>query len=306
MDVFILKMIATIFMIIDHVANVFGDWNIIPGPVAFRMHMIGRISFPVCAFLISNGWKNTNNKRKYFIRMTLFACISQIPYTLALFPVNKMVIRAGENASYYLGSIFKFYLMLNLLYIILCLYCYYNFALQKKKHLSILILSSALLLRLLLFESNYIWFLGDTSNVFYTLALGIYAIYCWDYFIPFRKHRWNDYLLLCSLLMSCLLLNIEYGVMGILLILALHIFKNKGNQFIAIIMWGLFTYGIINIQGAIYHNWPFFSCVLISDIILMFYNGKKGRKFKYLFYIIYPLHLAILGIINIYLRIGDV
>ena len=46
-------------------------------------------------------------------------------------------------------------------------------------------------------------------------------------------------------------------------------------------------------------------CVVLSIPIIYLYNGERGKKpkinkfMKWLFYIYYPLHLSIIGIINL-------
>lgn len=75
MSVFILKIIAYIAMFSDHVGVLFLDGNII-----FRA--IGRISFPIFAFLVAVGFTKTSNVSKYVKRLFIFALISQIPFTI--------------------------------------------------------------------------------------------------------------------------------------------------------------------------------------------------------------------------------
>jgi len=74
---FILKVIAIIAMLFDHI-----------GYIIFRkftfMNYIGRLAFPIFAFGISEGFKYTKNLKKYFLRLFIFALISQIPYMLFL------------------------------------------------------------------------------------------------------------------------------------------------------------------------------------------------------------------------------
>ena len=70
-----LKMLALITMVIDHVGAVFF-------PQLYWLRYIGRISMPIYAFLISQGYKYTRNFTRYAIRLAIFAVISEVPYDL--------------------------------------------------------------------------------------------------------------------------------------------------------------------------------------------------------------------------------
>ena len=73
---FILKMIAILTMLTDHIGAV-----LFPGQMLFRY--IGRIAFPIFIFLLVEGFLHTRNIRKYELRLFLFALISEIPFDLA-------------------------------------------------------------------------------------------------------------------------------------------------------------------------------------------------------------------------------
>lgn len=97
----VLKIIAMISMLIDHIGfmlirngKLYGYDDVLNNYVSvmptaknwvafYRLcRMIGRISFPIYAFLISEGFFRTNNLFKYIIRLTVLAIISEIPYDL--------------------------------------------------------------------------------------------------------------------------------------------------------------------------------------------------------------------------------
>jgi len=85
-----LKAIAALAMIIDHAAllPVFSDTN-----AYIIMRIIGRIAFPIFAYYIAIGFKNTNNLKKYVTRLAICAVISQLPYYLYFKnPMNLNVI----------------------------------------------------------------------------------------------------------------------------------------------------------------------------------------------------------------------
>lgn len=75
MTTFILKIIACLTMLIDHVGFQFFIGSHI-------LRIIGRIAFPIFAFLIAEGYYHTHDVKKYFKRLFIFGIISQIPYTL--------------------------------------------------------------------------------------------------------------------------------------------------------------------------------------------------------------------------------
>ena len=72
----LLKWVAVVSMTIDHVGLIF-----FPEYIIFRV--IGRLAFPLFAYLLVLGMKSTHNIKGYFNRLIFFAIISQIPYSLA-------------------------------------------------------------------------------------------------------------------------------------------------------------------------------------------------------------------------------
>lgn len=72
-----LKTIAIIAMLIDHIGWAFITKHSATGQV---MHIIGRLTAPIMCFFIAQGYIHTRSIKKYFIRLIIFALISQIPY----------------------------------------------------------------------------------------------------------------------------------------------------------------------------------------------------------------------------------
>lgn len=73
----ILKLLAVFTMTIDHIGAI-----LYPEHLVFRY--IGRISFPLFTYLLVLGLEGTRNTKNYFLRLLVFAFISQIPFFLSM------------------------------------------------------------------------------------------------------------------------------------------------------------------------------------------------------------------------------
>ena len=73
-----MKWIAVILMILDHIGHYFND-SIISIDMRYYMILrsVGRLSFPVFAYYVGVGCGRTRSKIKYFLRMTVFAALSE-------------------------------------------------------------------------------------------------------------------------------------------------------------------------------------------------------------------------------------
>lgn len=73
----LLKLIAMAAMVSDHASVIF------LGEETTLWRNIGRLAFPIFAFLIAQGAIHTKNKLKYMLRLAAFALISEVPYDMA-------------------------------------------------------------------------------------------------------------------------------------------------------------------------------------------------------------------------------
>ncbi len=73
-----LKFVAFVSMLIDHFGMIF-----FPYKALFRV--IGRISFPIFAYLIADAVDRSSNPWKMICRLFTFMVISQIPFLLAVY-----------------------------------------------------------------------------------------------------------------------------------------------------------------------------------------------------------------------------
>ena len=238
MTSFCLKIIALITMFCDHFSYAFF------GHFTF-LNLIGRIAFPIFAYQISEGYIHTQNIKKYFLRLGIFAIISQIPFSLFIYKIS--------NNS--LDSILSL-------------------------------------------------------NVFFTLFLGLLSIFLYDYFIKLSHKRKtnlaeNSFLSIYKILGIVIvlligyiakILNTDYGFWGILVVFAFYVFKNdKLAMVISFIALCTIKYGISIINYGYNYIYVLLCIFTILPVaIISFYNGKQGRKIKYLLYFFYPLHLLFL------------
>lgn len=68
-----LKIFAAVTMLIDHIGYI-----LLPQYSILRI--IGRLAFPIFAFMIAEGCKYSKNKPRYLLTMVLFAAVCQITY----------------------------------------------------------------------------------------------------------------------------------------------------------------------------------------------------------------------------------
>lgn len=223
MNSFILKIIACVCMFCDH----FGDAFF--GEVTF-LNYIGRIAFPIFCFQIVQGYIHTHDIKKYILRLSIFALISQIPFML-------------------------FY---------------------------------------------HVVFDSFAVNVIFTLLFGLLTILIYD--------KYNKFVGVCSFLLLGIIAQIckfDYGFFGVFIIFMFYLLRNKKIAMsitfaIAVIIKYYFPLAKYGLPASYLFLGNKYSCLMyftmLSVIPILFYNGKKGKDAKYLFYIFYPLHLLALAL----------
>lgn len=139
------------------------------------------------------------------------------------------------------------------------------------------------------------------QNVFFTLFLGLFAIYC----ISMIEKRFKKEVILSNIFQAlvtigfcaaAVLLRTDYDMKGILLIVAFYLFRGSKIITTVCLLIIIITFfpsskGNINIE----------TFALLGMIPIAFYKGKKGKNIKYFFYIFYPAHLLILWFVSAFL-----
>lgn len=118
---FTLKMIAIITMAIDHIGAIIVE-NMAAQKQAQALWTldswlrgIGRLAFPLFCFFIVEGFHYTHDRRRYAVRLGIFAVISEVPFDLAfnggpfyIYDNNVMwTLLLGLLAIWALDSLFK-------------------------------------------------------------------------------------------------------------------------------------------------------------------------------------------------------
>lgn len=147
-------------------------------------------------------------------------------------------------------------------------------------------------------------FVGFLQNTVFTLALGLTALY-------FSGKTKNPVLKTLAVLI-CTLLSVfaDAGISGVLMIYFMGTVTNKklaviGGISLMIIIDNLMGFVMASLSNVPFFigvsDWVFMLGALMAIPLLLSYNGEKGGKNKYLFYIIYPLHLIIIWALSIFI-----
>ena len=117
------------------------------------------------------------------------------------------------------------------------------------------------------------------QNVFFTLLIGIGMMILLE-----RNREWPVKAVILLLAMwLAVLIRSDYNFRGVLLIFVFYIFHE--SRWLAVTaggFWNFLYQGVIQKYG------------VLSVLPLALYNGERGRKMKYFFYIFYPAHLLLL------------
>lgn len=122
-------------------------------------------------------------------------------------------------------------------------------------------------------------FYWDSQNVFITLVLGLFAIFCLEEMNNRRIYMIPLILTGCAAVFS----KCDYGIGGVLLICMFYLTRH--TPWIRIFLTALILYMFYN---------PTELYGLIALVPIACYNGKRGSRAKMIFYWFYPLHLLVL------------
>lgn len=314
------KIIAVVTMLIDHVAAALFtrilisrgfyyaagneqrliEWMKANGLlfiVTQLMRLIGRLGFPIFCFLLVEGFQKTRNVKKYAFRLGLFALISEIPFNLAF---TGRVWASGYQNVYF-----------TLLIGLLALWAFNTIAkINPAKWLQVLLSIGGILLlppraALVVYNivTSVINFLAGLFGIgvrvyernlplfggIYIVCLGV-MLAVWGTYRHKKKYdkAWRMCGAMAALAVAMVaadLLQTDYSGMGVLTIAVMYALrKNKVGSMAG----GCVTLTVMSLSEIT----AFFTLLPIA-----FYNGERGLKMKYFFYIFYPAHLLIIWLI---------
>ena len=308
MTAFILKIIASVCMLLDHI------WAVFTSSTPLYFTWIGRIAFPIYAYMIAQGCKHTNNINKYLLRLGIFALISEIPFDIAFMHYYTMddTLNLGIN---FLRNTNVFY---TLFLGVACISVYEKLKVKKRPELALI----SIVIIPFIFVGNVLPESFPVSTTeFAAIVTGLYtaAILCFVHFLPGienenrEPHNFLSFLAALPLLLTASMFASDYGAFGVALIFVLYLAKpeDKVRRTVVLAAGVIYHYGLdlftsysyyvddVRVTSTMLNQSNLMSLLFafIAVILIFLYNGKQGPKVKWAFYAFYPTHISALAII---------
>ncbi len=275
-----LKLLAFLFMTLDHVGLMLEYYYLSPGsPVVILLRGLGRLAMPLFAFIIYEGVTHTRSFKKYALRLGIMALFISGVYALLAYIPNPFFSQDFTQG----GNIF-----IDLLLGAVGVYCLMQ-ANWRIKMLALLPACYAILsFAITTFEYN-------TGTLVY-----------WLPFYLRTQYGWFSVLLIMSFYLARLIKDFYLSViardMGVdVEVLKLSSFDMRATNLLnmsAVVVISLCLYAL-----SWFGNMPFLPyqwLALFSGALLLCYSGKRGYNkpwFEYGAYLYYPLHLAIIALV---------
>ncbi len=150
------------------------------------------------------------------------------------------------------------------------------------------------------FDINYIPFssgsIFNQTSIMWSLAWAVVALYIAN---KTNLREWMKWILI--ILINVITFPADWSSIAVMAILFMY--SNRGNlkkQFISMSFW-IFIYAVISYLFVSKTYGLITIATLLAYPLLNVYNGEKGKLkwMKWFFYLYYPLHLVIVGILRI-------
>ena len=296
MTVFVLKIIAAVSMLIDHFgAAVFSPMRVTEADFAMyeMMRNVGRIAFPIFAYLIAQGCLHTKNINKYLLRLGLLALISEPFFDLAFIPDFGIDFLRFTNIFYtlFLGAA--------------------GIAIYEKTKRNEHQWPSALLAA----AFYALYFSGNITSPHLTDSLfpvALVLVYLASAIIlpnvlansDNDSKQWQRHVIpifaATPMLFVATFFTTDYAINGVAMILLIYAFgpQRPIGRAVALLISLYFLYPPM--FGSTLNLSFFFS--LVAVVLVALYNGKPGPNhpaLKWGFYFFYPAHIAVLYLISL-------
>ena len=223
---------------------------------------VGRVVFPIFLFLAADSFYYTSNKYKYIRRLFIASVLmsaGNILFTKFL-PNDEIVLMNNAFSTFFVSAL-----------LMLIWDKVREFA--ETKDFKSILKAAGILILIIVMTLPYmsIFLLGNTSL--------------------FENNPDLMKILLNIGILIPNILSAEGGIVMVLMGLFFYIFREKRiNQYIgyALLSGYIFYTAPQGVQWYMIFALPF----------MMFYNGKKGSGHKWLFYIVYPLHIYLMYVIS--------
>jgi len=231
-------------------------WAILPEPLRIPFWAAGGFTFPIMGFFVSEGYRHTSNLKKYISRILIVGIIALPFHIMAL----SIPIGGGNIMGY------------------------------------------------------------PFINIMFSIALGLLVLVLYDK----MKSRVLFWLLYAIVIIPISFIFFEWYFVGVTMVLMYHTIKNETARRIVpslfaatcfLLLAGFTRVSMASLQVAIEAGMdigslgnalvvkPEFSDIMLvfpvgivlAGLLLTGYNGERGKSAKWLFYVFYPLHLAILS-----------
>lgn len=128
----------------------------------------------------------------------------------------------------------------------------------------------------------------DVLNIFFTLFLGLIAIYLYDK----ENNKILKIIKIAVIAMLAQIIRSDYGFYGVITIFLFYYNKNDFKKMALSQSTLNIVYFIITPSIQIIS--------LISLIFIYLYNNEQGKKIKWFFYLFYPVHLIFIYVLGIF------
>lgn len=275
----ILKLLACLFMLIDHLALFLSIYvNNVDSNLIFAFRIIGRISLPIFIYLLFEGAEHTSNLKKYFLKLIIMYAIIAI----GILVYNEAII--GGNANYEIYNIFAT--------LTISLLAYVSIFKFEKYYKLIVIVPILLFVFTFLIKYNFLQLTTKTVIILQSF-LPDYPLFSFILTFSFILFKWlYDYRIKKTLQIdgeiNSFKVTKDYR-------LSLNVLFSFSIFLCALVAWGLtyvssFDQNFMSIE----------TYIIIAIPFILLYNGKLGIKNKiiqYSFYLFYIAHLLILFLI---------